>query len=247
MSTASKIALAYLSISVAWILGADWLASALSTTESASFCSYKSWVFLSLAVIMLYGFLIWESARRDAVEAELRALDIFDPLTGLLNRACFMEALEKAVAYAARTQKKVGVAFIDLDGFKDINDRYGHQAGDQLLKEIGSRIKTVVRAADCAARIGGDEFVGLVQEEQASGLRRLAQRLAGALREPFLVMGTEITVTASVGLAFYPEHGQEGAQILRAADLAMYQVKASGKNGVSGASRKPRLAPAVAA
>jgi diguanylate cyclase (GGDEF)-like protein len=246
MSVALKIALAYLSIAATWLSGSDWLASTLLGT-SPSFLSYKSWVFIFLTVAILYWLLARESARRDAVEAELRALAIYDPLTGLLNRACFMESLEKSLAGAARARKKVGVAFIDLDGFKEINDRLGHHAGDLLLMEIGRRIKGVVRAADTAARLGGDEFAVLVQNERASGLRRLAQRLTVALREPFSVMGAEIAVTASVGLAFYPEHGREGAQILHAADMAMYQVKASGKNGILGASRKPRLAPAVAA
>lgn len=94
------------------------------------------------------------------------------------------------------------MAFIDLDGFKEVNDRFGHQVGDLLLMEIGRRINRVVRASDSAARFGGDEFVVLVQDERASGMRRLAERLSAALREPFSVMGSDVMVTGSVGLAF---------------------------------------------
>lgn len=239
--------MAYLSMVAAWALGSDRLISVLLPAESAAIGLYKGWAFLLLTSILLYLLLVKESARRDAVEADLRALAIYDPLTGLLNRACFMENLEKSVACAARARQKVGVVFIDLDGFKAVNDRFGHQVGDLLLMEIGRRINRVVRAADSAARFGGDEFVVLAQDERASGLRRLAERLSSALREPFPVMGTDVTVTASVGLAFYPEHGLQGEQILRAADMAMYQVKAAGKNGIRGAAMKPCLETAAAA
>lgn len=247
MTVAVKITLAYLSVAATWVMGSDWLVSAVLPTESATIGLYKGWAFLLLTAVLLYSLLVKESARRDAVETDLRALAIYDPLTGLLNRACFMENLEKSVACAARERKKVGVAFIDLDGFKGINDRLGHQAGDLLLMEIGRRINRVVRAADSAARFGGDEFVVLVQDERASGMHRLAERLSSALREPFTVMGTNVAVTASVGLAFYPDHGLRGEQILRAADLAMYQVKATGKNGILGAVAKPHMGSAVAA
>jgi len=247
MSVASKITLAYLSVAVAWLWGSDQLVIAFISTESALASFLKIWAFVLVSAVSLFWFLVRESARRDAVETELRALAVHDPLTGLLNRACFMESLEKSVARAARERKKVGVAFIDLDGFKAVNDRFGHQAGDQLLTEIGHRIKQVVRAADSAARLGGDEFVVLVQDDRASGLRRLAERLSTALKEPFSVMGLDVTVTASVGLAFYPEHGQVGTQVLRAADMAMYQVKAAGKNGILRATGGSRLGAAVAA
>ena len=247
MTMAAKITLAYLSVAATWFTGSDWLVSVVLPAESAAYGVYKGWAFLFLSAVLLYSLLIKESARRDAVETDLRALAIYDPLTGLLNRACFMENLEKSVASAARDRKKVGVAFIDLDGFKAVNDRFGHQAGDQLLMEIGRRINKVVRAADSAARFGGDEFVVLVQDERASGMHRLAERLSKALREPFAIMGGEVAITASVGLAFYPDHGLRGEQILRAADMAMYQVKASGKNGIIRAAPKPRLGSAVAA
>jgi diguanylate cyclase (GGDEF)-like protein len=239
--------LAYLSVAAAWVMGSDWLVSAMLPTESAVIALYKGWAFLLLTAVLLYILLVKESARRDAVETDLRALAIYDPLTGLLNRACFMEHLERSLACAARARKKVGVAFIDLDGFKAINDRFGHQAGDLLLMEIGRRISRVVRAADSAARFGGDEFVVLVPDERARGLHRLAERLTAALREPISVLGTEVAITASVGLAFYPDNGLRGEQILRAADLAMYQVKAGGKDGIQGAAKTPQMGSAVAA
>jgi diguanylate cyclase (GGDEF)-like protein len=246
MNVAAKITLAYVSMATVWVLGADWVIPAFFPSESVLFDLFKAGAFLLLSAVMVYSLLVKESARRDAVEADLRALSICDPLTGLLNRACFMENLEKSVAWAARERKNVGVAFIDLDGFKAVNDQLGHQAGDLLLMEIGRRITRVVRTSDSAARFGGDEFVVLVQGERTRGMRRLAERLTSVLREPFSVMGTDVTVTASVGLAFYPAHGKEGAQIVHAADMAMYQVKAAGKNGILGAAVRPHLGAAAA-
>ncbi|MDR3437355.1 GGDEF domain-containing protein [Telmatospirillum sp.] len=246
MTLAIKITVAYLCVSSAWMCGGDWLVSAMFPLNFADIGLYKGWAFLLTSAVFLYVLLFKESTRRDAVERELREQAIYDSLTGLLNRACFIEHLEKAIANAARERRKVGVAFIDLDGFKEINDRFGHQAGDQLLCEVGRRIHRVVRACDSAARLGGDEFVVLVQGDQTGGMRRLAERLSLALREPFCVSGTELSLTASVGLAFYPEHGLQGQQILEAADMAMYRVKAAGKDGILRAPGKPRMEPAAA-
>lgn len=236
MNSAVRITLAYVSFVALWTLGSDWLLNFALPEQSALVEHSKGWLFLLLTAFLLHTLLHREAIRRDQVESRLRALTIYDPLTGLLNRACFVDHLEKAVAAAAREGKAVGVAFIDLDGFKAVNDRLGHHAGDQLLVEVGKRINRVIRAADCAARFGGDEFVVLVQGDQAAGMRRLAERLTAALRQPFSVMGMDVAVTASVGLAFFPDHGVQGEQILRAADMAMYRVKATGKDGILGAA-----------
>ncbi|PKU24821.1 GGDEF domain-containing protein [Telmatospirillum siberiense] len=235
MTAATKITLAYLFLAALWIFGLDGVSATLSPLPAESVDRYKFWLFPFLAVALIRVLLCRETARRDAVETDLRALVIRDSLTGLSNRTCFMEHLEKSIARAAREGKTVGVAFIDLDGFKAVNDRFGHQAGDLLLIEIARRVNRVVRSSDVVARLGGDEFVILAQDEQVKGMRRLGERLARALRKPFLLMGEEIAVTASVGLALYPNHGLRAEHLLRAADLAMYQVKATGKNGIRGA------------
>ncbi|MTJ83495.1 MAG: GGDEF domain-containing protein [Telmatospirillum sp.] len=246
MSPAIKITVAYLCAGSAWISGADWFFAQMAPAELVDAGICKMVVFLLASSALLYALIAREAARRDAVERDLRAMAVHDPLTGLLNRACFVEHLEKAVAGAARDQGKVGVAFIDLDGFKGINDRHGHQAGDQLLREVGRRISGMIRASDCGGRLGGDEFVVMMRGDSAQGMRRFAERLTDVLRQPFLVMGTEVTVTASVGLASYPDNGIAADQLLRAADLAMYRAKASGKDGIRKARPSGRMQPVAA-
>ena len=182
MQSALKVTLAYLFIATVWILGSNWLLSVTFPALYPAIGVCNAWCLLLVTCAMLYAFLVKELGRRDAIERHLRALAVYDPLTGLLNRACFVENLEKAVARAAREGRKVGVAFIDLDGFKAVNDQYGHQAGDQLLVEVGQRISTVVRAADSAGRFGGDEFVVLIQarprERHAPVGRSIGRRAA---------------------------------------------------------------------
>lgn len=248
MTAAVKITLAYLFVSATWFLGVEELLVAVFPSTAAGLKGCICWPFLILASGVIYFLLLRETVRRDAVETNLRALAIHDSLTGLSNRACFMAHLEKSISRAARESGKVGIAFIDLDGFKAVNDRFGHQVGDQLLVEISRRVNRVVRSSDVVARLGGDEFVILAQDEQAAGLRRLAERLSRALQEPFVLMDEAIAVTASVGLAVYPDHGQQAEQLLHAADLAMYQVKAAGKNGIRRARcRRSPLRSAAAA
>lgn len=232
MTSATKITLAYLLAAIVWLFGVDGFLSTMFPAASATVGLFKCCGFLFLTSLLIHFLLLREGARRDAVETVLRAQAVRDSLTGLLNRASFMEHLEKAIARAARDGQYVGVAFIDLDGFKEINDRFGHQAGDRVLIEISRRIGLVVRQSDVLARLGGDEFVVLAQDEQDNGLYRLGERLSAALREPIVVGAEIVAVTASVGLALYPDHALQAGQLLHAADLAMYGVKATGKNGI---------------
>jgi diguanylate cyclase (GGDEF)-like protein len=247
MSLAVRVTAAYLCIASAWVCGADWLFAGTLPDVGGIGSSWTGLVFLSASSVLLYSVLLREGARRDAVLQALRDDAIHDPLTGLLNRTCFVELFEKALAAASRDKGLVGVAFIDLDGFKDINDRFGHQVGDHLLGDVGKRILACVRTCDSAARLGGDEFVVLVRGDVKTGMPRLAERLAKSLKEPFLVAGARVSLTASVGLACYPEDGATVAELLREADLAMYRVKASGKDGILAAPCKGGLKPAVAA
>lgn len=150
-----------------------------------------------------------------------------DSLTGLLNRAKFMDCLTSEVALARRQPSVFAVLYLDLDGFKPINDRHGHAMGDRVLEWVAGVLGRVARESDFVARLGGDEFAvlqrGIDQHEQAL---RLAERLAQALSEPFTLDGLALQIGASVGIALYPEHGTDPESLMASADQAMYLAKA---------------------
>ena len=155
-----------------------------------------------------------------------------DSLTGLPNRLLFLDRLEMAVARAKREARQMAVVFLDLDGFKKINDTMGHQTGDLLLSEVGSRLSAAIREDDTVARLGGDEFAlifeGLVNPEDA---KHLAGRIKEVFREPFTVGGYTLSVDVSIGVALCPENGAEGRDLLAAADRAMYTAKNGSSKG----------------
>jgi len=156
-----------------------------------------------------------------------------DALTGLPNRSYFMELLEAALADASDRSGSLAVLFIDLDRFKQINDILGHAMGDRLLKEVGQRLKRLLTEDDLAGRMGGDEFTIVLTrqpDEQAAVLA--SQEFLNAFRAPHQIEDNELFVTASIGVALFPRHGQTVAELLRNADLAMYHAKNSGKNDV---------------
>jgi diguanylate cyclase (GGDEF)-like protein len=170
------------------------------------------------------------SARKRA-EEELRRAAMHDGLTGLVNRASFLEYLERAVARVQRRpDRAVGLLFLDLDRFKQVNDSLGHLAGDRLLASIARRLQGCVRPGDVLARLGGDEFAVLLDDiRDPTDATRVAERMQEVLHMPFLSEGTEIVVSASIGIAF-GGIGLEGPEdLLRDADLAMYRAKATGK------------------
>jgi diguanylate cyclase (GGDEF)-like protein len=235
MRSSIQVVLVYVLVSLALACGSDWIASERYQTIFPSACLCKETVFVIATSLLLFILLSREALRRNSVEQGLRKLAIYDPLTGLLNRACIIKNLEDAIARAARDGIKVGVVFIDLDGFKEVNDAFGHHVGDEFLICVANRIKNVVRATDSASRFGGDEFVVLVHGQPDGGTKRMAERLAEALREPILVKGMTINASASIGYALYPDHGRQIGQLLRAADMAMYRVKQSGKDSFLGA------------
>ncbi|MET0517754.1 MAG: diguanylate cyclase, partial [Burkholderiaceae bacterium] len=197
--------------------------------------------------------------RRQA-EDRIRQLAHFDALTGLPNRRQLIWRVERAIEQARRGNHEVGLLLIDLDRFKLINDTLGHAAGDELLVEVGRRLRSCVRHSDQVAegaletagvrshrsleavgRLGGDEFVALLPEVGADAdAERVAQRVLEALREPIFVSGQECFVTASVGVAIFPRDGNTVVDLLRNSDVAMYSVKAQGKN--SAAIYSPQLA-----
>jgi diguanylate cyclase (GGDEF)-like protein/PAS domain S-box-containing protein len=169
---------------------------------------------------------------REAAEDRARAIAQHDPLTRLPNRALLADRLSQAFAAAQRGGTKVGVLFLDLDHFKDVNDALGHHAGDALLREVARRLKGAVRAADTVARLGGDEFVVVLSDVRASSVvGGVAEKIARALARPFALGAREVTVTASIGVSVYPDDAGSPEDVLRDADAAMYEVKQRGRNG----------------
>ncbi len=158
-----------------------------------------------------------------------------DPLTGLPNRLLLMDRLDQAMAAARRAGTILAVCFLDLDGFKLVNDRHGHAAGDDLLREMARRFRGAVRGGDTVARLGGDEFILLLNGARERGeVEHGLERLLRLARQPVpLPAGALAEVSASVGVAAFPAHGTDPDVLLRRADAAMYAAKRSGKNGVS--------------
>lgn len=160
---------------------------------------------------------------------DLAKLARFDPLTGLPNRLLLRESFQ-ASARSCNGANQLAVHYLDLDGFKAINDQYGHPAGDQMLLEVARRLRSTVRAEDVAARLGGDEFL-LIQSnvQHADQAELLARRVSRQLSEPYVIDGIQMRVTVSVGVALAPEYGMELERLMGCADVALYRSKARGK------------------
>jgi diguanylate cyclase (GGDEF)-like protein len=170
------------------------------------------------------------TALREA-EARIRYLARYDTLTGLLNRSAWKEHAQEILRHAARHEDRCAILFLDLDDFKTVNDSLGHAAGDRLLAEVATRLGACVREEDPMARLGGDEFVVLLsrltlEDEPA----RVAERMLAALARPMQIEGHQLQLSASIGIALYPSDGSEIDSLLKHADTAMYDAKASGRN-----------------
>jgi diguanylate cyclase (GGDEF)-like protein len=163
---------------------------------------------------------------------ELRHQALHDALTGLPNRLLALDRAEQMLARAQRTRRPIAALYVDLDGFKHVNDTFGHAAGDDLLRAVAARLKVVLRDGDTAARLGGDEFVVLLDDAGLDAHPELvAERLLGILRKPYEARhahGRRLSVTASIGIAFGA--GGPADELLRNADLALYQAKADGRD-----------------
>ena len=166
------------------------------------------------------------------IAARVEHLAYHDVLTDLPNRALLHDRLFQALATAQREEESLALLILDLDGFKDINDTLGHRVGDALLQELGRRLLQVIRDADTVARLGGDEFAVLLPGMGVEGVERVARRLLAAVEEPFNADQLELTVRASLGVAFYPTHGETADTLLQHADIALYNAKDSG-NGIT--------------
>jgi len=162
-------------------------------------------------------------------QAALLRLATRDPLTGLPNRALLQERLTHAINRAARSGRQVAVMFLDLDRFKQVNDSLGHDAGDQLLQFVAQRLEMAVRESDTVGRLGGDEFLVIVEDvERSAEVVQIAERLLASVSVPLRLAGEAVHVGASIGIALHPQDGRDGVDLLRAADTAMYAAKSAG-------------------
>lgn len=161
---------------------------------------------------------------------QLRELASYDPLTGLPNRNHLWEQLGLAIRRASRGGHLVGVLFVDLDGFKQVNDSYGHQSGDHLLRTLARRISRSVRGYDTVARMGGDEFVVVLERlNERAQAEQVAKHIMRTLSEPVELGGNGVlTISASIGIAIYPTDGDTSEELIQQSDIAMYQAKRSG-------------------
>jgi len=167
--------------------------------------------------------------RRQQESERDRHLAYHDILTGLPNRVLLHEAQQKAISHARRTQQLLATMFLDLDGFKTVNDKLGHSTGDQLLVAVADRLRANIRQSDTIARFGGDEFAILVTGfEDISVPATLARKLIDALTHPFVLRGQKFSLSASIGIALYPADGNDPETLLVNADKAMYQAKVEG-------------------
>ncbi|HEU4887389.1 MAG TPA: MASE1 domain-containing protein [Thermoanaerobaculia bacterium] len=207
--------------------------------EERTFMYRHSWVAEADArspYILAHAVDITERLRAEQV---LEHQALHDPLTGCANRTLFFDHLHGAIARAQRARTRgdapciVGLLYIDLDGFKAVNDRFGHAAGDFILRETAARIRARIREEDTAARLGGDEFCIVADKlHGAEDARKLAESLLAAIQEPLVWEGEEIRIGGSFGIALYPQHGELADVLLGRADQAMYAAKTEGRNRV---------------
>lgn len=220
----------------------------LSQAEQLAVAQRNSRVYLwragigSVLVVLLsalLGRMSWQLSQGRLRESEatvahakqVEYLAYHDGLTGLPNRSLFSKLLSRSITEAHRYGKQLAVSFLDLDRFKQINDTLGHEAGDELLKEVANRLTACVRDSDTIARLGGDEFVVLLPElGDGKYAATVAQKILSAIAKPFTLLGQEFRVTASIGISTYPQDGLDEQTLTKNADIAMYQAKEEGKN-----------------
>lgn len=205
--------------------------------RDASTAIAVSGIGLSLSLAWLAWVLVTGRARAlrlaAAMTEELRHMAQHDSLTHLPNRALFSDRLAQELARAKRHQDNFALMFLDLDNFKQVNDKLGHAVGDHLLRQVAQRLQASMRAVDTVGRLGGDEFVILMAElKDARAALKLAEIVRTALRQPFLVDGNTLTISCSLGIAVYPQDGSDELSLTKSADVAMYSAKDGGGDRV---------------
>ena len=177
----------------------------------------------------LFTFVVRDTTQRQDLERQLTYRAEHDDLTDLPNRALLNDRLDAGIARASRYRRKLGVIYLDLDGFKPINDRYGHETGDRLLQAVAQRLTATMRQTDTVSRVGGDEFVIFLEHlKQRQDAGAAAAKIAATLNQPYCIDNRSLRVSASLGIAVYPDNGSDSNTLLRRADEAMYQSKARG-------------------
>ena len=194
---------------------------------------------------VIFGVVRDISGRRTS-EQRFAQLAHYDTLTNLPNRTLFYDRMDQAVARARRYQQKFAVLFLDLDGFKQVNDRFGHHAGDRLLGMVAERLAENVRDMDTLARVGGDEFVFIVNNiDHPDNAILVANKILESFFRPFLVNGNACLIGCSIGIAIFPDDADDYETLVKMADDAMYLVKSSGKNNYQLFNAQPEKAPSV--
>jgi len=225
-----RLSIAFYAVAVA-ILGAHVLNDDAVEWRSLAQFYLASWAYVP--GLHVFSWSLERHARALALAETAADRAFVDPLTGLPNRSRFMDRLERSVAVAERTGTSFAVLFVDLDGFKAVNDAYGHHAGDSMLRALAARMTGAVRRSDTVARLSGDEFTVLTGEPvDADGVRVLAGKLVAVCAAPVEVEERMLRVSASVGVALFPDHGGNADALLRAADAAMYVAKWGGTGRV---------------
>jgi diguanylate cyclase (GGDEF)-like protein/PAS domain S-box-containing protein len=192
---------------------------------------------------MIFGVVRNISGRRTS-EQRIAQLAHFDTLTNLPNRALFYDRMDQAVARARRYQQKFAVLFLDLDGFKQVNDRFGHHAGDRLLGMVAERLAENVRDMDTLARVGGDEFVFILNNiEHPDNAILVANKILESFSRPFDVNGNACVIGCSIGIAIFPDDADDSETLVKMADDAMYLAKSGGKNNCQAINAQREKAP----
>ena len=172
---------------------------------------------------------------------KLKYLASHDTVTNLPNRALLIEHLNHILASASRLNHKVALFFLDIDGFKQVNDTYGHGIGDLLLKEIGKKLIAALRQSDLVARVGGDEFITVLDDvSHNKSLESIAHKLIDALGEPFTINNHICHIGVSIGISIYPQDGSDIETLIGCADQAMYKIKSTGKNNLYFYKKMPK-------
>ena len=181
-----------------------------------------------LTAVFFYSRHLWNLLQR--AEASARELSHQDPLTGLPNRRLLADRLRVAIGHAQRHGLQVGLLCLDLDGFKEINDTFGHDGGDEVLSAVAERLLQTVRREDTVARLGGDEFVVMLVDTDQSGAIRAAEKIIASVGRPYTIRGRWANVATSIGVSLYPPHGADPDALLKSADGALYRAKRAGKS-----------------
>jgi diguanylate cyclase len=208
---------------------------------------YVGWSLAGAFALLAALFALYRGAklRERAALRRIEHLAHFDTVTGLPNRSLLNDRMELETSRARRSERGFALLLFDLDGFKGVNDTWGHAAGDRVLAAVAERARECMRASDTVGRIGGDEFLAILPETTLEGALHVAEKLREALGRPYSVGKLPSPLGASIGVAVYPEHGTDTEALQRAADAALYEAKRGGKNRVRVASSGPSGAKAA--